>query len=464
MNNPTIASDRREAFVQTLTQQMAAVARSLADYVQSEPRPLAELEAKIVRVLHDLGNTLVTALLPLAAPSQPAPDVVCPCGERARYQRLRPATVSTLLGRITLTRALYHCNACGHSHAPLDSQLQIAAGGLSAGLNEMLALLGATLDSFAQATDVLHRLCLVQLCPNSARAATEDLGQVLADHAEQIVEAAQHSHTPPQPACPSPPRLYLSMDGVLAHIHDAGWKELKTGCVYTTRTRVPRKRPATLEIHAEQQRYVAALTDAEQFGWQLWAEACRCGLTDTSDVVVVADGAHWIWNVAQTHFPQATQIVDWYHASAYVWNAATAIFGEAGQERKEWAKQQLDALWEGKVAQVRQAMEVYRSKGEAVSDAVSYYTTHETRMDYPTYRARGLQIGSGTIESACKQLVSARLKLAGMIWDSEGAEAVAVVRAWLKSNRWDEAMRLRPPPQRSYRRQAAALDELAAAA
>ena len=328
----------------------------------------------------------------------------------------------------------------------------------------MLALLGATLDSFAQATDVLQRLCLVQLCPNSARAATEDLGQLLGDHVEQVVELAQQSHTPPQAACPSPPRLYLSMDGVLAHIHDAGWKELKTGCVYTTRSRVPRKRPDTLEIRAEQQRYVAALTEADKFGWQLWAEACRCGLTDTSDVVVVGDGAHWIWNVAQTHFPQATQIVDWYHASEYVWNAATAIFGEAGPQRKEWAKEQLDALWEGKLAAVRQALEVYRSKGEAVSDAVSYYTTHEARMDYPSYRARGLQIGSGTVESACKQLVSARLKLAGMIWDSEGAEAVAVVRAWLRSNRWDEAMQLRPPPQRSYRRQAAALDQLAAAA
>ena len=84
-------------------------------------------------------------------------------------------------------------------------------------------------------------------------------------------------------------------------------------------------------------------------------------------------------------------------------------------------------------------------------------------MDYPSYRARGLQIGSGTIESSCKQLVSARLKLAGMIWDTDGAEAVAVVRAWLKSNRWQEAMQLRPPPHRTYRWQAAAPEELAAA-
>ncbi len=99
-------------------------------------------------------------------------------------------------------------------------------------------------------------------------------------------------------------------------------------------------------------------------------------------------------------------------------------------------------------------LERYRAKGEGVTDALGYVTTHQAQMEYPAYRARGLQIGSSPIESAGKQLVSARLKLAGMIWDREGAEAVAMVRAWLKSDRWDAAMRLRPPPQRSYQRQA----------
>lgn len=118
-------------------------------------------------------------------------------------------------------------------------------------------------------------------------------------------------------------------------------------------------------------------------------------------------------------------------------------------------RQQLDALWDGRVTDVLAALEPYRARGEGVTDALSSFTTHQARMDDPAYRARGLQIGSGTVESACKQLVSARLKLAGMIWDQEGAEAVAVVRTWLRSDRWDAAMRLRPPPRRrgAYRRQ-----------
>jgi len=464
MADRTTTPSRSDVVVQAMTDQMTRLAQTLSAWVQAEARPLQAIEEQVVRVLHDLGTMLLAALVPLAAPPRATPDVACPCGQTARYQRLRPATVTTLLGRLTFTRAVYHCAACGQGSAPLDRQLQVAAGGLSLGLQELLALLGATQDSFAQATAVLQRLCLVQVCPNSARAATEDLGAQVTAHAQQVVATAEATQTLPPADTAAPPRLYLSMDGVIAHMHDTGWKELKVGCVYTTRTRTSPQRPEQPVLRAEAQSYVVARADADGFGWQLWAEACRRGVALSTDVVVIGDGAHWIWNLADLHFPQATQIVDWYHASQYVWRAATTIYGEGSALRTPWAQQQLDALWDGRVGAVMAALEPFRAKGDGVQAALSYYTTHQARMDYPTYRARGLQIGSGTVESACKQLVSTRLKLAGMIWDAEGAEAVAVVRAWLKSERWDEAMRLRPPPQRAYRRQAASPTTSAAAA
>jgi hypothetical protein len=195
------------------------------------------------------------------------------------------------------------------------------------------------------------------------------------------------------------------------------------------------------------------LVEAESFGDHLWQEAARRGVMEAEEVVVLGDGAHWIWNIAKTQFPQATQIVDWYHASEYVWKAASAIWGESEPQRTDWAHRQLDALWEGKVEQVLLELEQHPGAGEGVEDALSYYTTHQGRMEYAAYRARGLQIGSGSVESGCKQLVTARLKGAGMIWDAEGAEQVAVVRAWLKSGRWAEAMALRPAPGRGYERQ-----------
>ena len=262
----TTAADRGEVFVQQMTDRMDALARTLRDWVQAEARPLQEIEAQVVRILHDLGNSLLAALLPLAALTRPIPDVACPCGATARYERMRAATVTTVLGRITVERALYACQDGGERQAPLDQQLQVMAGGLSLGLQELLALLGATQDSFVQATEVLARLCLAQVCPNSVRAATEDLGAVLAEHDQTLVALAEQTQTAPPAASPAPPRVSLSMDGVLAHIHDAGWKEVNAGCIYTTRTRVPRKRPDTVEIRAEQQSYVTALTTAERFG------------------------------------------------------------------------------------------------------------------------------------------------------------------------------------------------------
>ncbi len=117
-----------------------------------------------------------------------------------------------------------------------------------------------------------------------------------------------------------------------------------------------------------------------------------------------------------------------------------------------WAKQHLDALWEGRLEEVLATLEPSAGDAGAVDAALSYYQTHRERMDYPSYRARGLQVGSGTIESSCKQVVSARLKQAGMQWSEAGAEAVVSVRAWLKSGRWKEAMELRKIPQRSYQR------------
>jgi hypothetical protein len=450
----TTSVDRGAAFVEAITTQMTQLARSLSAWAQAEAHSLETLEHQVVRVLHDFGTALLQGLVPLAAPARPAPELTCACGETARYQRMRPAKATTLLGSITFTRAVYHCSTCGQYCVPFDAQLQVAAGSFSLGLQELLALLGATQDSFAQASHVLERLTLLHVAPNSVRAASEDLGQLLVSHDEGVRVQAERSHTPPPAAQTAPPRVYLSMDGVLAHIHEVGFKELKTGCVYTTRTRRSRKTPEKTEVCAIAQSYVVRLCDAEAFGWQLWSEACRRGVGAQTEVVVLGDGAHWIWNIAEQHFPGAIEIVDWYHASEYVWNAARAIFGEGSELRGEWAKQQLERLWQGKVQQVLKALQPYSGREDAVDAAISYYTTHQGRMDYASYRARGLMIGSGTIESACKQLVSARLKQAGMIWDAEGAEAVAVVRAWLTSERWNEAMRLRPPPKRIYHRRA----------
>lgn len=447
----TTATTSLETFVQTMTERMARLARSLGAWVQEEPRTLQQQEELLLGHLHELGTTLLTGLLALAV-TAPDATVTCPCGATASFRRLRPATVTTLLGRLTYTRATYSCATCHHGHAPLDQHLQVAAGSFSLGLQEVLALLGATQDSFAEAATVLARLCLVQVCPNSTRAATEELGTRLLQHTQEAVQQAQAQGSFPPPEAGVPPQLYISMDGVLVQCRTSGWREIKAGCVYTTRSLRARRAPHQRVLRMEQPSYSASLAEAAPFGWQLGLEAARRGVGAAQEVIVIGDGAHWIWKLAEEQFPGATQIVDWYHASQYVWQAASALHGEGTTARETWAKQHLDALWEGRLEDVLTALQPHAGDAGAVDAALSYYQTHGERMDYPSYRARGLQVGSGTIESTCKHLISARLKQAGMQWSETGAEAVSTVRAWLKSGRWSAAMALRRLPQRCYRR------------
>ncbi len=402
--HPSTDTNRTEALVTTMCERITSITRTLSTWMQEQPRTLADTEHHLLRLIKELGATLLAGLAQLAAPTHPPTSILCSCGQHACYQRHRPAKVTTILGPISFLRPYYLCRSCRQGHHPMDAHLQICAGSRSAALDELLALLGATQDSFAEAASVLEHLTLIHVSPNSVRDTTEELGATLVAHQAQAVARTTIEHVAPPSVHPAPKRLYITMDGVLAHLHERGWSELKVGCCYQTHSRPERNRPEHMEIRAHSLSYVSALLEAERFGEHLWQEAARRGVMEAEEVVVVGDGAHWIWNIAQTQFPQATQVLDWYHASGYVWKAAAAVWNEEGENRSEWAKQQLARLWDGKVGEVLQELEQHGEAGEGVSEALSYYTTHRQRMKYAEYRDRGLQVGSGSIESGCKQV------------------------------------------------------------
>lgn len=456
MTHYTSSQAQREAFIAQMTQQMAEVAHRLSEWVMAEPRTLEEMEKMTLPAIKELGNTLLASLVGLQVPVYPEAEVPCSCGQTAAYQRLRPAHVTTLLGTIRLERPYYLCSNCHHGLAPLDRELGLCAGSISPGLQEVLALLGAQLP-FEEAAELVAKLTLVEVCPNTCQEATESLGQFIAQEEQQAVEAAWEMKDSRLPALPekAPERLYVSIDGATVHTREEGWKEIKVGAFYTTTTVAPHKRPEQLEVRAQEISFYTDFADPEAFGRALWLEGYRRGVTAAKEVVAIGDGAHWIWNLVEEHFPEAIQIVDWYHAAEYVWKAAYAIYGEGSDLAKEWAKKRLDELWEGEVDKVLAHCREHASAGEGVQQAITYYTNNKERMRYPEYRAKGLQIGSGTVESGCKHVIGARLKGAGMIWSVEGARAVAKVRARLRSGRWEETMAQRSPPHRSYQRQAA---------
>jgi hypothetical protein len=446
---------KKKAFVQTVQEQVGRLAEHVYEWMAEAERGLSEVEGEVTEVMRQIGQGLLCAACQLSVPSYPEPEIACACGEQAAYIRLRTGQMKTQLGQLHFKRPYYLCAHCGQGTYPQDEALGFCAGSISAGLDELLAYVGSLLP-FDEAAGLLEKLSGLHVSSRRIRQSTERLGQRVQAQEEQAIAAAWAGTEPLAPPAPqaAPQRLSISMDGMIVLMRHQQGKEQKLGAVYTTRAKPSPQRPQELEVRAEQISFYTAQADAATFGRGLWLEAQRRGVAQAEEVVVIGDGAHWIWRLAEEHFPDATQILDWYHASQYVWQAARAIYGETSEMGKQWAQHRLDQLWDGQVDPLLSCLKEH-DRHRAVQETIAYFTHNRQRMDYPHYRALGLQIGSGTIESGCKHVIAHRLKQAGMRWSEEGAQAVAKLRARLKSNRWDETAQLLPPPSRSYNRSAA---------
>ncbi len=152
-------------------------------------------------------------------------------------------------------------------------------------------------------------------------------------------------------------------------------------------------------------------------------------------MIVLGDGAPWIWTLATEHFPAAVQIVDLYHAKEHVWDVAHAVFGTGTTQATAWATAACSLLEQGHtealVAAISALPAIAPEPGQAHSvpeRAVDYFTSNAERMRYPLFRAQGMHLGSGIAEAACKTIVGTRAKRAGMRWTPEGIDALLPVR------------------------------------
>jgi hypothetical protein len=170
----------------------------------------------------------------------------------------------------------------------------------------------------------------------------------------------------------------------------------------------------------------------------VWATGFARHADQALELVFVADGAEWIGRIVARLYPHAIQIVDWYHACTYLTTLAAAAFSDQAQAQT-WLAQQQTALWEGYLVTVFHACRALTTQApQAVRDALSYFAHNRTRLRYAKFRAMGLQIGSGSMESGCKQIGLERLKIAGARWSEDGARQVAKARAAYLSGQWDE--------------------------
>jgi hypothetical protein len=438
----------------------------MAGLSQIGPELLASDLDGIEQRLQDLGRRVMGEVVEgvartLAAEPSPAPR--CPaCGRRMRLvDPARPRQVQGLVGDYTLARPYYACGACHRGLAPLDARLGVGPGALSPGLARVACRLGIE-DSFGEAADALAETLRVDVAREGTRRITEGIGQVAEAEEQAAMARAQAGRDPLPPeavrALPPEAALLIEVDGAQVHLDD-DWHEVKVGLAAPLgpETQIdPDTGRETLALGPPS--YCAGFEGAETFWYRVYVEACRQGLGSVSlaPIVVLGDGADWIWHYARRFLAvgqaEIVEIVDIYHAWEHLGTVAEAIFGPSTSAARAWLGPLKDNLLTGGAAPILAALAALlpadAHAADEVRKALGYFTTHAGRMDYPRFVARHLPIGSGAVESACKTLIEEREKGAGMRWTKADAQAVASLRALWRSGRWTAFWRTYPQRRR----------------
>jgi hypothetical protein len=424
---------------------------------QGGDEPMAvEIEERVRQWIGQLGQDTQTLILGGMDRNRRKGKRGCPdCGEEVYWKDYAKRNYITSLGEMELERAYYHHVACHCGWVPLDERLGLGASELSPLVQEMVSYLGGFMP-FEQAQVYLGRYQGIQISHDTVNNTTVAVGQMLRERQEEAIgQAWEEDCLPECEVATGPKRLYVSADGINYLLPNGQGKEIRVAAVYETEERQNKK--GETEIRAIDIEYVVA-TDVETLARAAYLTAVKRGVELVEEIVISGDGANWIWNRITPMFPKqkSTEIVDFYHASEYIWDAGKAVFGPETPAAKTWAEKQCHALKHDGPDTVLEALRTLcptaGNPPKLVAKAITYFENQSKRMDYPAYIQQGLQIGSGSAESAVKQVVGVRINQAGMRWEPEHAEAVAHVRAAILSNRWDDFWSDFQPPTRQYNR------------
>jgi hypothetical protein len=378
------------------------------------------------------------------------PTVPCSCGQHARYAGRRSKTFESVLGRLALVRAYYHCAACERGFCPRDGALGLGGGSLSPGVLRMVGRVGAMV-SFEEGHELLDELAGVEVATKHVERAAEALGREVAYDERCIVE-------PPVADEGVAPTLYLGMAGTGVPVRkeelvgrsgkqpdgSAKTREVKLVTVWSAEGRdekgTPVRDPGSIT-------YSAAIESAAQkdtnevpseFAARVGREATRRGFDSVQRRAVLGDGAKWIWNLATEYFPDAIQIVDRFHAKQHLSDVAKSIYGAGSDLGKQWAHERHDELDAGDIEALLRALRTHSPKDEEARKCLGYIEENRARMRYAEFRAKGLCTSTGVVEAGCKVAIGTRCKRAGMHWTVAGADAIIALRCCKLSARFED--------------------------
>lgn len=410
---------------------------------------LEAVEMLVRGSMHRAGAEILGRLL--SQPSPQASQTPCVCSHAAQYHDTRSRQLLTALGPVRFERSYYVCPHCHRGHSPRDRELGVEGVAYSPGVRRMMAVVGSD-SSFEQGREQLELLAGLEVTAKAVERQAEAIGSDIEAGEQAEIRRAKQLELP-EVCVPAVPLLYIEMDGTGVPVvkaetegragkvegQAAHTREVKLGCVFTQTATDKQGRPVRDENSTT---YVAAIETAEEFGLRLYTEAWRRGWSSAQKKVVLGDGAVWIWNLADQHFPGAIQIVDLYHARQHLWELSAKLFPNDEPGRRHWMAICLDRLEEGKIEALVKTLRALHPTSEelvrSVNNAADYFARNTERMRYPKFRTQGLFVGSGVVEAGCKTVIGTRLKRSGMFWTVRGANTIIALRCCRLSRRFED--------------------------
>ena len=425
-------------------------ARVLGEWQRQGQPDLEAGELAVRASMHRLGGRLLEQLLGADGGGYQGARIDCGQGHEAQFKGYRHKQLSTVLGAVRVRRAYYHCADCGGGVVPKDGDLDLASASFSPGVRRMMGRVGAK-EPFQEGQRDLEELAGVAVSTKAVERVSEGIGDDVQSVSEREREQAFSEKIVPF-ASPPAPTMYVAIDGTGVPVRPAEvegrvgkgggaakTREAKLGCVFA-QTRCDEQGRALRD--PDSTTYVGAIEEAAAFGARIYTEAARRGATRAPRLVVLGDGAPWIWGIAAEHFHQAIQIVDLYHARQRLFELGKAVLGGDSPEIQPWVRLNQELLDRGDVEAVlnsiRQLAVTEQTARRARKTGIEYFQKNAERMRYACFRSQGLFIGSGVIEAGCKTIIGQRLKQSGMRWTVRGANAIIALRCCQLSDRWEE--------------------------
>ena len=375
---------------------------------------------------------------------------VCPCcGKTMRNLGKRSKKIVSLLGDGEISRNYYECEECHEHSAPKDVILDIERTMFTPGVRRVAAKLGSC-DSFESGSVTMDELCGIVVSSKDIERISEAIGGEIEHENKKNMETALSGNMDEAPAKPIP-IMYIEFDGtgvpmIKKELNGRHGKqedgtsksrEAKVGCVFTQATVDDYGHPVR---DSDSTTYFGAIETAEDFGERLYGEAMRRGVRCAEKVVVIGDGAKWIWNLADLHFPGAIEIVDLFHAKEHVWELIKQL-GLDETSRLRYKKEWYALLEQGNITELTKEFASFYVTGKEqqkqIDREIGYFSENAERMQYERFKAMGLFVGSGVIEAACKNVIGKRLKQSGMHWSLNGANNIIALRCAVLSGSFD---------------------------